>query len=197
MAVHHNVVDIALALGEAAGNGRGARVVRAVVLARFGTGVDQEQARRIERGRRGETVQHFAVHRYDRGERNHAAARRGDAVERTGDGGFRHAGLHGHAHGGGVHLVTDGSGAVEFGDFLLALDVAQRHHGADELDTRRFAHLEGMQTGEVGHLDHDVVAIGRQVVHAATQAARFGEEGGQFAFRRGAFDAAFGGHVGH
>ena len=144
VAVHHNVVDIALALAEAARNGRGARVVGAVVLARFGTGIDQEQARGIERGRRGEAVQHFAVHRYDGGEGNHATARRGNTVERTGDGGFGHAGLYGHAHGSGVHLITDGGGAVEFGYFLLALDVAQCHHGTNEFDARRLAHLQGV-----------------------------------------------------
>ena len=142
-------------------------------------------------------MQHFAVHRYDGGEGNHAAARRGNAVERTGNGGFGHAGLYGHAHRGGVHLIADGGGAVEFGDFLLALDVAQCHHGTNEFDARRLAHLQGVQAGEIGHFDHDVVTIGGQVVHAPSQTAGFGEDRRQFALRSSAFDATLGRHVGH
>ena len=167
------------------------------MFARFATGIDQQQAGRIECGRRGETVQHFSVHRHDRRERNHAATCRSNAVERAGNGGFGHAGLHSHAHCRGVHLITYGGSAIQFGNFFVALDVAQSHHGANEFETRGIAHLQGVQTGEVGHFDHDVVAIGGQEVHATSQAAGFGEERRQFAFRGGAFDAALGRHVCH
>ena len=167
------------------------------MLARFATGIDQQQAGRIECGRRGETVQHFSVHRHDRREGNHAATCRSNAVERAGNGGFGHAGLHSHAHCRGVHLITYGGSAIQFGNFFVALDVAQRHHGANEFETRGIAHLQGVQTGEVGHFDHDVVAIGRKEVHAASQTARFAEDHREFALRRRAFDATLCGHVGN
>ena len=165
-----DAVDVALAGGEASADGGDAGVVAAVVLDGLGTGIAEHEPSCLQGAQAGVAVEDLAVHADDAVERHLAAVAADDAFHESGNVLLGHAGAAGF-HGGGVHVVADGHGALYLGNLLGALDGTHVDDGLDERDAGGGARLQGMDAHEVGDLYHGVVAVGGQEVHLLTLGA--------------------------
>ena len=193
MGIDYNIIYVLLALRVTAADGRGARVVGAIVVNRFGTGVAEQEASGLKGARRGIAMEDFPVHGHDTLERGQATISGGDAVEHAADVLLRHAGA-AQAHGGGVHLIAYGSSTFEFLDLLFTLHEAQLHHGIDERRGGSLTLLGGVDAEEVHNLDLRVVAVGRQEMHGAPLSTGLADEFCQTAHGRRRAHAALGSH---
>ena len=191
--IDYNIIYVLLPLRVTAADGRGARVVGAIVVNRFGTGVAEQEASGLKGARRGIAMEDFTMHGHDTLERGQATIGGGDAVEHAADVLLRHAGA-AQAHGGGVHLIAYGSSTFEFLDLLFTLHEAQLHHGIDERRGGFLTLLGGVDAEEVHNLDLRVVAVGRQEMHGAPLSTGLADEFCQTAHGRRRAHAAFGRH---
>ena len=194
VAIDHYIIDVLLALREGARDGRGARMVRAIMLACLGTSVAEQQAASLERACRRITVEDFAVHTDNALEGNHTAVACGNTIQHTAYVGFRHTGA-AEAHSRCVHLITDGGSALQFLDFLGRFDEAQLDDSLNEFLRGGIALLRGVYAQEVVQANHRFVAIGRQEVHLAARLLRLGHHFREGRHRRSVCHAAFLGHL--
>ena len=166
----HDGVDIKLPLGESAVHGEGAGVVAAVVVHGLGAAVAKGQTAVLKQSHRRVAVHNLTVLREDSGETHLGTVRVGDAVYLAAHEFLRHTGT-GEPHGGGVHLVADGGGALQ-GFYLLGLlHRAHGHNGLDECHRGGCLLLAGVDAQQVVQLYFDVVAVGGQEVEGAALAA--------------------------
>ena len=172
VAVFHNTVQLALALGEVSADGRGARMVAAVVLVRLGSCIAEQQASCLQGARAGIAVHNLAVHRHDGRERNHAAPAAGNTADDAADVLFRNARL-AEPLRRGMHLVADGAGAFNLLDLLGRLYGTLVNDGHDEFQRSCFALLRGVDARQVHELNHQVMAVGRQEMYLATTVLGF------------------------
>ena len=194
VAIDHYIIDVLLALREGARDGRGARMVRAIMLACLGTSVAEQQAASLERACRRITVEDFAVHTDNALEGNHTAVACGNTIQHTAYVGFRHTGA-AEAHGRCVHLITDGGSALQFLNFLSRFDEAQLDDSLNEFLRGGIALLRGVYAQEVVQANHRFVAIGRQEVHLAASLLRLSHHFHEGCHRRSVCHAAFLGHL--
>ena len=120
----------------------------------------------------------------------------GDAVYLAAHEFLRHTGT-GEPHGGGVHLIADGGGALQ-GFYLLGLlHRAHGHNGLDECHGGGCLLLAGVDAQQVVQLYFDVVAVGGKEVEGAALAAGLVAEFLQVAHRSAVGYTHLGGHVAH
>ena len=157
VAVADDLVDLALLLRKLAAGRIGAGKVGGIVLIAFGTGVDDHQLARFDDLVMQVVVQGLAVLGQDGRERDAPALGQGYAFHLADDLLFDDARNDAVARDG-MHLVTEGAGVVDRGDFNLFLD---QSHRDDRLDQR-----EGTAVGRAQqfHQFQRIVVAGRRKV---------------------------------
>ena len=131
VACFNDGINVALTRGEATADGSDTGVVRAIVVHRLCTGVAQHEASSFQGAQGGVTVEYLTMHAEDGVEGDLAAVGAGDALEQASNVFLRDARATG-LHGCSVHLVSDGHGTFDFGDFIGTFDGAHVHDSLDE-----------------------------------------------------------------
>ena len=164
----HDVVDVALARREASADGVGARVVRAVVVDRLGSGVAEQQAPLLQHAVGVEVVERLAVLRDNRGERDARAVGLGHPFDGAGDFALDHTRT-AHLHGQRVHAVANLEGALHLLNLLGALLLAHLGDGHHQLDRLVVVQQFGLDAQQRRELELRLAAVGGQVVDPAPQ----------------------------
>ena len=144
MSRHHDIIDLLLPLGETSTYRHRACKVRAIVHVRLCTGIGQHQPALLQQVAMIVVVQCLAIHRKDGRERHPCPMSQRYSLNGTGNQLFLHPGL-AHAHGRGVHLVTDVTGTFYLFNLQCTLYRTQSNDSLDEL----YRHL----SGQLGHTD--------------------------------------------
>ena len=146
-----SLIDIALLLCEASADRCHTRIVGTIVLIRLGSAVAEHQAAGLQGTGRGITMLNLAVHRKGGLEAGHATLCLGDTGQCAGNlllGDTWAA----HTHSRGVHLIADGTGALDFCDFTGGVHGALSNHCLDERQAGLGSLVAGMDTTDENKL---------------------------------------------
>ena len=190
----YDLIDLALAVGELSAHGIGARVVGAVPLEAFASGVAELQAPGLLNALGVEVMERFAVLGDDRGERYALALRLGDALDGPCDLALDDSRA-AHLHGQRMHVVSDMEGALQGFDLLGALLLAHLGHGHHQVDRLVVVQQRGAYSEQFRELEFRLPAVGREVVDAAPQGNGSAQTPLEFRHGECCADADLGSHV--
>ena len=170
--IEHNLIYIALTLSELPTDGERAREVRRVAHRRFGASIDKHQPSRRYRLVVQMVMQCLAVLRQNGGERRCATVFERNAIDNAVNISLPFRRLH-KAHRGGVHLVANGAGTLNLGNFFVRFHRPKVDYGLYQFERALAAHFGHRHSQIRRQRKCHACRVWRQIVDFAAFAFRF------------------------